>query len=309
MIKKLFLGLGIIVLLLIVGVVLAFSYIDSLAKTAIERGSTYALGVNTTVSSVDVGVLGGTFDMGGLKVANPEGYQSAHFLALGDGGVAVSLGTLRQDVVNLPYLTLSDISVNLEKREGKANYKVILDNLKRFESDQPADPKEPKPAKEGKKFIVEKIEISNVNVHVDLLPMGGDVTKLDVPIEKIELTGVGTGSNQNGVAMGELTDIVIKAILDAVVEKAGNVLPAGLVNDLQSQLADLKSLSEMGVNIRSQINEESLKKVEEALKGAGGAVDDLKKQAEESADKLKEEAEKAKDSLKDLIPGGGNKDK
>ena len=107
-----------VVLVVILAVAVVFS-IDGIAKSAVEKGSNYALGVETTLDGADVGLTSGTFAMNGLTVRNPEGYATPHFLALGTGATEVSLGTLREDVVRIPRLELATIDINLENRDGK----------------------------------------------------------------------------------------------------------------------------------------------------------------------------------------------
>ena len=132
--KKLIKLVAVLLVLLVLATIAVALYIDTIAKTAIERGATYALGVKTTLGSADVGLLSGTFSMGDLTVANPAGFKSPYFTHLGEGDVKVALKTLRQETVELPTLTLTNLDIHLEKKEGEANYDVILENLSRFES-------------------------------------------------------------------------------------------------------------------------------------------------------------------------------
>ena len=74
--KKLIKLVAVLLILLVLATVAVALYIDTIAKTAIERGATYALGVETTLGSADVGLLSGTFSMGDLTVANPAGFES-----------------------------------------------------------------------------------------------------------------------------------------------------------------------------------------------------------------------------------------
>jgi len=261
--KKLAIVFGSLVILLVVAVVVVFMSIDAIAKTAIERGSTYALGVQTTLDSADIGILSGEFRMKGLNVANPEGFTSDTFFRLGEGFVAVSLGSLRQDTVELPTLALSGVQMNLEKKGGSSNFGVITDNLKRFES--PAGGS----AKPGKSFIIREIVITDINVTVDLLPIGGTLNRIEVPIEQVRLTDVGN----DGLTTAEMTALVIKAIMAAVVANAGD-LPADLVNDLGGALGNLASLKDLGITQIVDIKElkqaqDVAKSVDDAIKGLG----------------------------------------
>ena len=159
--KKLIKTVAVLLILLVLATVAVALYIDTIAKTAIERGATYALGVETTLGSADVGLLSGTFSMGDMTIANPAGFESPYFTHLGQGDVEVALNTLRQETVELPTLTLTDLEIYLDKKEGKANYDVILENLKRFESQENAQDDAG-----GKKFIIEEVLIKNIMVHV-----------------------------------------------------------------------------------------------------------------------------------------------
>ena len=73
--KLLKIGLVIVALLVIAAVIVYFS-IDSIAKTAVEKGGTYAMGTPTTVDTVNVGLWSGQIGMNGLVIANPAGFKS-----------------------------------------------------------------------------------------------------------------------------------------------------------------------------------------------------------------------------------------
>lgn len=302
--KFLLFGIGSLLLLLIVGVVIAIVSINAIAKKAVEEGGTYALGTKTTVSSVNVGLLSGKFALSNLNVANPGGFQSPHFMSLGSGGVAVSLSTLREPTVELPNFSLGDLDVHLEKRDGKTNYGVILDSVKRLSgsSDQP---KPAAPADE-KKFIIRELDILNVTIHADLVggPAAlGQLTRVTIPIDRIRLTDVGQtgeGVAGSGVSLSELSAIIVKAVLSAATEKGGGLLPADLLGDLQGQLAAIGDLGQF----KTEVIASAKGKIEEVGKKV---VDEGKKALDDVTDKGKKAVEDAADKLKGLIPGGDKK--
>ena len=123
-------GVVLVVLILTSGVI----WIDSVAKTGIETGSSFALGVDTKLDSADIGIFSGRSELVGLKVSNPPGYQSDNFLELGGGVLDVSLASLTSETVEVSEFTLTGIDMYLEKKVLKSNYKTIMDNLGRFES-------------------------------------------------------------------------------------------------------------------------------------------------------------------------------
>ena len=294
LIKRLF-ALGFVLVVLVIGgIVLAVVNINSLAKTGIEKGGTYALGTNTTLQSANVGILGGTFSMNGLNVANPPGYKAPAFLSLGSGGVAVSFNTLSKPVVELPKLSLDNLNVALEKSGGKANFNVILDHIKKV-ADQAGGGGSGGGGGE-KKFVVNELLLTNIKISVDLIGGPGDLTKVNIPIDEIKLNNVGktgTGVAGTGVTMSQLASIIVQAVLAAAADKGGGLLPADLLGDLQGGLAGLGNLDNLGMSVAAKaqgtiekIGGEAIKNVTDKIGGEAGKV-----------------VEDATKKVTDLIPG------
>jgi hypothetical protein len=287
---KIVLGLATgLVILLVAACIVGLVFVDSIAREGIQAGATYALGVNTTLDKASVGVVSGKFSMNGLKVDNPKGFDGK-FLSLGNGGVAVSLGSLTSDTVVLPKFQLTDVEMDLERGSSGANYQIILDNLKKLESGK----KSQEPAsKSEKKFKINEISIKNVVVHVDMLGGPGGVTKLNVPIDEIKLTNV--GSDGSGVDIPKLTAIVLQAILAAAVEKGGGLIPADISNELKGGLQQLSGLANVGV--------EAVGKAGEQVTKIGGVLGkDVQKGVQDVGDQLKK-------GIGDLIPGAKKPEK
>jgi len=278
MMKKLAILFGGLVILLVAVVAIAFVSLDAIARAAIERGSTYALGVPTTLGSANIGILSGEFTMKDLDVANPDGFDGDYFFQLDEGFVAVSLGSLRQDTVEIPTLALTGVRMNLQKKGGKANYKVITENLKRLESGNSPD-EDGGSGEPGKSFMIHEIVIRDVHVTVDVLPIGGELTRIEIPIEEVRLTEIGSET----LTTAEVTSRVIKMILAAVVRN-GATLPADLVDDLGGALRGLADLGNIDITQIADIAgtadtigkkiETVGKSVDDALKGLGSLLGD-----------------------------------
>ncbi len=272
---------GILALVVIV-VVVALAAINAIARKGVEAGATYALGVKTTLGSASIGVFSGEFGLSRLKVANPEGFTAPHFLSLGDAGVAVSLGSLAKETIDVPRFSLDSIDVHLERKDKRANYQVIMDNLEKLTG--PRDPNQPAPKEEGgKKLIVRDLSITNVTVHVDPLAFGpgaaiaegtGPAPRITVPIKQIKLQNVGqTGSGVagSGVTISQLSSIIVQAVMAATIEEGGGLLPADLLNDLRAQLGDLDGLANVllqveGKTLDEKFGQEAGKAIEKELK-------------------------------------------
>ena len=66
---RIILGFALVIVLVIAAVLLG---IDSIAKSGVEKGASYALGVETKLESIDVRLLDGQIIMDDLNIANPE---------------------------------------------------------------------------------------------------------------------------------------------------------------------------------------------------------------------------------------------
>lgn len=302
MLKKLLLIAGVLFLLVVIAVVVVFFAIDSIAKSAIQEGGTYALGTPTTVSGVSVGVLSGKFSLSGLNVANPGGtFKSPTFITLGKGSVDVSLSTLTQPTVELPALSLSNLDVNLEKKDGKTNYGVILDHMQQVTGGKSGGAS-PAPADE-KKYIIHDLDIENVTIHANLTDGPDavkDLTTVTIPIDSIRLKEVGktgTGVAGSGVTMDQLTSIIVKAVLAAATDKGGGLLPADMLGDLQGRITALGDLGALPADVVAKtagsVEKAGKKIVDEGKKAVQGAVNEGKKAVDDAAK-----------AIKGLIPGG-----
>jgi hypothetical protein len=296
LVKRLLVVVGAVVLLLVLAVGVAALYADSLAKAGIEKGGTYAMGVPTTLGSADVGLFSGTFAMHDLHVANPAGFKGDHFFRLGSGGVAADMSSVRKPVVEVPSLKLDGVRVNLERTASGSNYGVILENLKRFESGTPGTPVE-KEASDAKKFVVRELVITDVEVRLDMLGLPGGVSAVTVPIHEIVMHNVGTA--EGGLTAGQMTGVIVKAILATAAERGGSLFPSDVLGELKGGLAQLQGIGQFGVEVVGAAGEKAQKLAEGLTKIGGDAGDALRKGVEG----VKEGAQDALKGIGDLIPG------
>ncbi len=256
-----------LVIIAVIGLVVAGFFIDGIAVKAVEEGGTYALGVDTTLDSASIGLTSGTVGLSGLTIANPAGFETPHFFRMNSANVAVTLGSLMEDTVEVPEIALDGLSVNLEDFQGKANYERILENLGRFESGEAPAP-ESAPAEGGKSFVIKTIAITNVSVSATLLPIGGNATRTTFEIPEIRLHDVGSGGD-GGMTLPEIINLVVKAVLGAITN-AGINLPGNLLQGLQGGLGGLADVGKFGGEIVGEITGG----LGEAIGGVTGAVDD-----------------------------------
>jgi len=107
------------------------------------------------------------------------------------------------------------------------------------------------------------------------------VTKVTVPVEEIHLQNVGktgTGVGGSGVTVGQLSSLIVQAVLDAAAKAGNGILPADMLGDLQTRLANIGDLKNLTGDVGKKA-EEAAKTVEDGAKkavdGAGKALQGL----------------------------------
>jgi len=264
-----------LVVVLVIAVGAVVFYLDRIVATALEQSGSYALGVETRVDSVSIGLISGHSAIRGLAVANPPGFERPHFLQMEEGSVDLRVFELLGDPVAVQRIAIRGVDVTLERRGRQLNYAAIMEHLDQLAAaeDTGAAPAEEE-AGPTKGFVIREIVIEGVRAHAALFLGGGKQKELSIEVPEIRLENVGSESS-GGVQLTELTRILTTAVLEAVASQGGK-LPSGLAGDLTGRLRelpkvdvklpksadDLKGLSDSG----SGVVEEG-KKAVEGLKG------------------------------------------
>lgn len=245
--------LRILVVLIVILLVIVLA-IDLIVETGVEKGATYALGVDTTIDDLSLSLLRGRLRMDGLRVDNPEGFKSENLMTSGTFELALQIGSLFTDTVEVDSFLLDGLDIHIEQGLGKSNVGVIMDNLKKFESDEPA---EDESRQAGKKVKVNKIVIRNVNAYFHI----GGAPAIKVPVGEIVITEI--SSDGGGIMMGRLISKIMIAIFEGAFDAGKGKVSAETLKGMTSQLDELTSAAM-----------EHSKKI---LDGASKAVDDAGK--------------------------------
>lgn len=225
---------------------------DGLARSAVESAIGRAVGTETTLEGMDLGVLSGEATLEGLRVSNPDGFESPEFLTLRSGRVAVDLLSLLADTVEIRQLTLEGMELTLEQRGTSSNVTPILASVREATADQAPE--------DETRYRVREMVIRDVRGNVRLGTGVGQVAEATVEVPEIRLEDVGTGRG-GGVVLSELAALTVRAVLRAVARPSGG-LPASLRGLVRRELGSLPGSleirlpgSEEGASLRDQAEE------------------------------------------------------
>ena len=223
---------AVIAILLIVVVIAINLFADSAVKMAIESAGTEALQVGVAVDSVNLSILGGKIGFRNLVIDNPPDYKYERLLELSDAKIAVEIGSLLTDIVNIKEIKFDGLTVVLEQRGISGNN--LQDIMKALPAKE-AGPSEPG----GKKLHIDTLEITNATAKVKLLPLPGKVDTLTLKLAPIKMTDLG---GENDIDTVALTRKVLLAIAGGIAEQGAGILPEDMLGSLTSQLDKLGAL-------------------------------------------------------------------
>lgn len=246
MIKKL---LGLLVILLLVAAGAVIFYLDSLVQRGIEVAGSRALGTEVAVDSVSLSPLSGSGSLSGLSIANPEGFSAPYAFELGEVSLALNLGSLGSDLIEVDSVIINSPRITYETSIRDDNIRALLRNI-----DSPeAASGEQAGSGAGKEILIREFQI--LSPRLDLVTA---VASAPVTMPDIRINDIGTGSN--GVTASELIRLILSRVNRAIVQ--GNI--PGL-EDLRQQAED---------RLR-EVEDEARDRVDEAVQDLGNSLRDI----------------------------------
>lgn len=295
--KKLKWIVGIVALLVIVGLVIVVLSLNSIVRTAVEKGSTSSLKVPTTLGGAKLGLLSGDVSLSNYVVASPAGFDAPHMLSLGNLSVDTSYKKVFGKPVAIDAIRIDKPQLVLEFKGKNSNLKAMADNLGPSSSTEPM------------KLIIDALEVTGASIIVKSDLLGGKEYTIDVPA--ISMAGIGNADgNRNGEEVGKVvSQIVSRLTLEA--QKSGKI-PPELAAILNGDLNEL--VGKLGAQFQGQVAQyqeqakamqaQAMQQVDQAKQQATQKIDEAKGQAEQKAKQLQDEA---KNKLGGLL-GGAKKD-
>jgi hypothetical protein len=246
MIKKI---IGLLTVLLLVAIGGIIFYLDSLVQRGIEVAGSRVLGTAVTVDSVFLSPLSGSGSISGLRIANPEGFDSPYAFELGEVSMALNLGSLSTDLVEVDSVIITSPRITYETTISNDNIRALMRNIETGGSDS----QEETAAAPGKDIIIHDFQI--LSPQLDLVTA---VASAPVQLRDIQLTGIGTGNN--GVTARELTRMILSRINQAIIE--GNIPGLeGLRNEARERL--------------QEVEDEARSRVDDAVEDLGNSLRDI----------------------------------
>lgn len=230
------------VVLLIVAIAGTFFFLNSIVKTGFETVGPKITKVDMHLGKANLSPLSGNCQLTDLIIGNPEGFKTPSAIKVGDVKVALKVGSVFSDVIQVDEINIQAPEITLEAGFSGSNLSKILDNLNSFappaQNTTPAE----KPKKE-KNIYIKDVVIKGGKVNVSITALGGKV--IPVPLPPLHLQNI--GSKEKGVSMAEASKQIMESILGGAT-KASQEVVSGLGKGLKEVGTGAKDGASKAVN-------------------------------------------------------------
>ncbi|MFT4816189.1 MAG: hypothetical protein ACJA1Q_002783 [Pseudohongiellaceae bacterium] len=240
MIKKIL--ISVVFLLLLAGGGLFF-YLDSIVKSGIEVVGSSVLGTAVTVDSVSLSPLSGQGSISGLRVENPEGFESQYAFELDSVLVSIDVNSVFTDTVEIESIVVMQPIITYETKITSDNIRTLLANLD--EGDVAAS--DPESAGESEQQIIIR-EFQMVDSQLNFVSA---LVSAPITLADIEIRDIGTESGTASAAAA------VRVVLQELV--------ASILS------ADLPGLDELRESVEGRI-QDGVQQVEEVVEDLGGRL-------------------------------------
>lgn len=240
MIKKILISL--VFLILLAGGGLYF-YLDTIVKGGIEVVGSSVLGTAVTVDSVSISPLSGQGSISGLRVENPEGFDSQYAFELESVLVSIDVNSVFTDVAEIESITIMQPVITYETKITTDNIRTLLNNLP--DSDTAAQSSEAAD-EPGQQLIIRDFRMMGSQLNFVAATVTAPLTLADIEIRNIGAEG-GSASAANAV----------RVVLQELVQSILN--------------SDLPTLDLLRESVEGQI-QDGAQRVEEAVEDLGGRL-------------------------------------
>jgi len=205
--SKLFKGVGILAVLVVLLVVGVFVWINPIVKNAINMGGPMMLGVPVSVGDVSISPLSGVIDLKKIYVGNPDNYSTNRALFAVDRiHVSIDMKSLTKDVISIRKILIDSPQISYEVKKGKSNFDVLVENLGESEKKQ-KDKKDKDKAE--KKVIIDEFQLNSAHVsYTGPYSLDKPVT---IPFPSLELHDIGKA--EGGVSAAQATLDILRSFI------------------------------------------------------------------------------------------------
>ena len=233
MLKKILIGVAVLVVLIGVGVYFLFSNLGAIIEAAIEKYGTAATQATVSVDKVTLSLGEGKGAISGLNVGNPPGFTTPKAFEMGMLQLAIDSSSVTANPVVIKDITILAPKITYERGAGGGNLEKIRDNVQKYAGAQASGGSSGggagKSDQPEKKVIIDNLYVRDAQITIVAtnLPALGN-RQLSTTLPTIHLKDI--GKDKGGATPAEVASRVLGALADEAAKASVATLQRSLGN-------------------------------------------------------------------------------
>jgi len=212
---------GFLVLLLAGFTVLAFT-LNGLVKSGIERTGTELTQTGVSVEQVSINPWSGSGTIEGLRVRNPEGFESEHAIVIQNFEVSLDIRSIFSDTLIVNEIILTEPAILVIQKVPQNNLRMLMRNMDEATADEPEEA-------DSQAMLIRSLLVRNAQVSVT--PSIGEQPSATVTMDEIELQNVGEDGSAN-------VEQVVRQVASRIINEAMKTALSGQLDELKNKAKD-----------------------------------------------------------------------
>jgi hypothetical protein len=263
--KKVFIGLAVLLAIIIGVVIYVMGSLDSIIKAAVETYGSEITQADVSLDKVKIEPTSGEGALTGLTVGNPKGFKSDSAFRLGEVSVALDIATVTEDTIVIREIVIDSPEITYELGAGGDNLRALQKNVDdyaaQFASEGGSEEASSADSGGGPKLVIENLYVRGGKIEAVIPGLGGE-KKLGASLPEIHLSNI--GKDDGGATPGE----VVKKVMSAVTSGAGKAVAA-------LNIDAVKGLAKEGVGAAKETVGAAKDTVKKGVSGITGGVKSL----------------------------------
>ena len=269
--KKILIGLAVLVLIIAGGLFYLWQNLGSLIKTAVEEAGSRTTQVKVTLKEADAGnVTAGALALRGLVVGNPSGFKTDSAFQLGEISVKVDPATVTSDTIVVKEVVIAAPHVTYEFAGSGSNIGTIQKNVEKFAGSGGGSSSSSSSSSGGKKVIIENLYVRDGKVDVSADFLQGQKTGASLPTIHLKDIGKSGGGATPAQVAEQVIAAIGKAATGAVAKLDVGAIKDALGKELGGKMGDVQKTLEQGTGGATDMLKKGTGGAQEGLKGILG---------------------------------------
>jgi len=268
--KKVLIGLAVVVVLIGGGLWYLLSGLDSIVKAAVEDVGSKATKTQVSLDSVKIEIREGKASLNGFRMTNPAGFKTPDAMRFNLVSVQVAPESVTKDVIVIKEVVIAapQITYELGGAAG-SNINAIQKNVDDFAKSMGAGgggEAKSESSGGGKKVVIENLYLRDGKIGVSAAFLAGK--QMNVPLPDIHLKDI--GKKKGGATPAEVADQVLSAISSSATRAVDALGLDKMMGAAKGAAEGAKKMLESGAGGAEKTLDGVTKGVGDSLKGVFG---------------------------------------